>query len=88
MVVFVNPEDLAERGLADGAMVDIISEWPGDADRVLRGMRCVAYPTARGCVAAYFPEANVLVPLSHTARGSNTPASKAVVVRLQPAAGQ
>ena len=85
MVVFVNPDDLAARGLADGDMVDIVSEWPGDEDRVLRGMRCVAYPTAPGCVAAYFPEANVLVPLSHTARRSNTPASKAVVVRLEKA---
>ena len=85
MVVFVNPDDLAARGLADGDLVDIVSEWPGDEDRVLRGMRCVAYPTAPGCVAAYFPEANVLVPLKHTARRSNTPASKAVVVRLEKA---
>ena len=68
-------------------MVDVVSEWPGDEDRVLRGMRCVAYPTAPGCVAAYFPEANVLVPLRHTARRSNTPASKAVVVRLERAVG-
>ena len=86
MVVFVNPDDLAARGLADGDMVDVISEWPGDADRVLSGMRAVSYPTARGCVAAYFPEANVLVPLKHTARRSNTPASKAVVVRLERSA--
>jgi hypothetical protein len=43
----------------------------------------VAYPTARGCAATYFPEANVLVPLDSTAEGSNTPASKAIVVRLE-----
>jgi formate dehydrogenase major subunit len=43
----------------------------------------VAYPTARGCAAAYYPEANVLVPLNHTAEGSNTPISKAVIVRLE-----
>ena len=86
MVVFVSPEDLAERGLQDGQYVDIVSEWPGDPDRILRGMRVVSYPTARGCAAAYFPEANVLVPLGSTARGSNTPVSKAVVVRLEPAA--
>jgi len=86
-IVFVHPEDLAERGLADGDLIDVFSEWPGQPDRELRGFRAVAYPTARGCVAAYFPEANVLVPLDSTARGSNTPVSKAVVVRIEPATG-
>ena len=83
-VVFVHPDDLAERGLADGDRVDVVSEWPGEPDRVLRDQRVVAYPTARGCAAAYFPEANVLVPLGSTALGSNTPVSKAVIVRLEP----
>lgn len=82
-VVFVHPDDLAERGLADGDRVDVVSEWPGERDRVLAGQRVVAYPTARGCAAAYFPEANVLVPLGSTALGSNTPVSKAVIVRLE-----
>ena len=86
-VVFVNPVDIQECGLVDGQHVDIHSEWPGEPDRVLRGMRVVPYPTARGCAAAYFPEANVLVPLGSTARGSNTPVSKAVVVRLEPTHG-
>ncbi|HET6672111.1 MAG TPA: FdhF/YdeP family oxidoreductase, partial [Agromyces sp.] len=83
-VVFVHPDDLAGLGLADGDRVDVVSEWPGEHDRVLPGQRVVAYPTARGCAAAYFPEANVLVPLGSTAIGSNTPVSKAVIVRLEP----
>ena len=83
-VIFVHPDDLAELGLADGQTVDIFSEWPGQPDRVLRGFRTVAYPTALGCAAAYFPEANVLVPLDSVALESNTPASKAVVIRLEP----
>jgi molybdopterin-dependent oxidoreductase alpha subunit len=84
-VVFVHPDDLTQLGLADGQLADVFSEWPGEPDRVVRGWRLVAYPTARGCAAAYFPEANPLVPLDHTARTSNTPASKAVVVRLASA---
>jgi hypothetical protein len=44
----------------------------------------VAYPTARGCAATYFPEANVLVPLDSTAEGSQTPTSKQIIVRLEP----
>jgi molybdopterin-dependent oxidoreductase alpha subunit len=84
-VVFVNPDDLAELGLEDGQTIDVFSEWPGQPDRELLGFRAVSYPTARGCAAAYFPEANVLVPLDATADRSNTPVSKAIVVRLQPA---
>lgn len=85
-VIFVHPDDLAELGIEDGQQVDIFSEWKDEPDRVLRGFRAVAFPTARGCAAAYFPEANVLVPLDSTALESNTPVSKAVVVRLEPAA--
>jgi len=60
-----------------------------DGERRAERFRAVAYPTARGCAAAYFPEANVLVPLDSTAVTSNTPTSKSVVVRLErsPASG-
>jgi len=81
-VVFVHPEDLAAAGLADGDLVDVVSVHEG-TERRARSFRAVAYPTARGCCAAYFPEANVLVPLDSTAEGSNTPTSKSVVVRLE-----
>ena len=84
-VIFVNPDDIAELGLVDGQRVDIYSEWKDEPDRVLRNYRVVAYSTAKGCAAAYYPEANVLVPLASVALRSNTPASKAVVVRLEPA---
>ena len=82
-VVFVNPDDLAELGLSDGDFVDIHSRWKDDPDRVVREFRVISYPTARGCAAAYFPEANGLVPLDSTAEVSNTPVSKSVVVRLE-----
>lgn len=85
-VVFVNPDDLIELGVADGALVDLVGvpDTPGGAARRAESFRVVGYPTARGCVAAYFPETNVLVPLDSTAAGSNTPTSKSVVVRLEP----
>ncbi|VXC47294.1 Putative formate dehydrogenase oxidoreductase protein [Arthrobacter sp. 9AX] len=83
-VVFVNPADLTELGLEDGQHVDIWGVYPDNAERVLRNYRVVAYPTARGCAAAYYPEANVLVPLDSVAEGSQTPASKAVIVKLEP----
>ena len=35
-VVFVNPDDLAERGLPDGATIDVIGEWDDGAHRQRR----------------------------------------------------
>ncbi|MFO7690301.1 MAG: FdhF/YdeP family oxidoreductase [Cryobacterium sp.] len=84
-VVFVNTHDLAELGFADGDLVDVHSEFRDGVDRMLHGYRVVAYPTPRGCAAAYYPEANVLVPLDSVAEQSNTPVSKAVLVRLERA---
>ncbi|MFJ8213061.1 FdhF/YdeP family oxidoreductase [Streptomyces sp. NPDC096033] len=84
-VVMVHPDDAAELGLADGSYTDLISEWKDGVERRAPGFRVVHYPTARGCAAAYYPETNVLVPLGSTADTSNTPASKSVVVRFEPA---
>jgi molybdopterin-dependent oxidoreductase alpha subunit len=81
-VVFVNPDDLKELGLADGQFVDIHGVYTDGEERVVRQYRVVSYPTAKGCAAAYYPEANVLVPLDSIAEGSKTPVSKAVLVRL------
>ena len=78
-VVFVEPKDLADLGLADGERVDVV----GPGGRRAEDFRLVAYPVASGTCAAYFPEANVLVPLDDTAEGSNTPVSKSVVVRFE-----
>jgi molybdopterin-dependent oxidoreductase alpha subunit len=83
-VVFVNTDDLRGQGLSDGDLVDIVSVW-SDGERRAKSFRAVGYPTPRGCAAAYFPEANVLVPLDSTAEVSNTPTSKSIVVRLEPA---
>lgn len=85
MVVFVNPEDLAARGLSDGDIVDITSIAVDGSERTAHGYRCVAYPTPRDCAATYFPEANVLIPIDSFADVSLQPTSKSIVVRLDPA---
>ena len=84
-VVFVNPDDLAELGLKDGGYVDLVSEFEG-VERRAPGFRLVSYPTARGCVAAYYPETNVLMSADDVAKGSNTPVAKGLTVRLEPVA--
>jgi molybdopterin-dependent oxidoreductase alpha subunit len=84
-VVFVHPDDLTALSLADGMSVDLVSVWDDAVERRAPDFRVIAFPTARGCAAAYFPETNVLVPLDSTAAVSNTPTSKSIVVRLEPA---
>jgi molybdopterin-dependent oxidoreductase alpha subunit len=81
-VVFVAAADLTTLGFADGDIVDLVSVW-SDGERRAPAFRVVEYPTPQGCAAAYFPEANVLVPLDSTADTSNTPTSKSVVIRLE-----
>ena len=83
-VVFVNQKDLDSLGIADGTMVDLVSEWKDGVDRRAPEFRVVAYSTPVGCAAAYYPETNVLVPLDSKADVSGTPTSKSVVIRLEP----
>lgn len=83
-VVFVNPADLDAMGLAAGDRVDLVSEFDGQ-ERRAKDFLIVEYSTPRGNAAAYYPETNPLVPLDHTAKKSNTPVSKAVVIRLEKA---
>lgn len=83
-VVLVNPMDIAELGLADRQLVDLVSTWDDGIERRARGFRVVSYPAARGSAASYYPETNVLVPLDSVAEISNTPTSKGVFVRLEP----
>lgn len=87
-VVFVNPADIAGFGLAAGDRVDLVSEFGGDGavqERRARDFLVVPYPTPVGNAAAYYPETNPLVALDHVAEVSNTPVSKAVVIRLEKA---
>lgn len=86
-VVFVNAADIKLFGLREGSRVDLVSEW-ADSDGVVQERRAedfmvVPYSTPTGNAAAYYPETNPLVPLDHVAAGSNTPVSKAVVIKLE-----
>jgi molybdopterin-dependent oxidoreductase alpha subunit len=90
-VVFVNPADIEAFGLKAGARVDLVSEFT-DADgrcqeRRANDFMVVEYATPVGNAAAYYPETNALVALDHVAAKSNTPVSKAIVIRLEPTWG-
>jgi len=86
-VVFVNERDLASRGLKHGDLVDITVVPDAGAKprkRVMRNLTAVAYPIAQGSIAAYYPEANVLVALDHYDLKSGTPSYKSTPVLLSP----
>jgi molybdopterin-dependent oxidoreductase alpha subunit len=85
-VVFVNESDLASRGLKHGDLVDVsvvpdAGSAPGE--RVMRNLTAVAYNIAQGSIAAYYPEANVLVALDHYDAKSGTPSYKSTPVLLR-----
>ncbi len=86
-VLFVNTRDIKKLGYRDGDHVDLISEWKNRSgsieERRADNFRLVAYPTPVGNAAAYYPETNPLIPLDHVADKSNTPVSKAVLIRLE-----
>jgi len=80
-VVLMNPADMEREGLAAGQVVDLHGEHQGE-QRVARKFLVVPYELPSRCVATYFPEANVLVPVDAYARKSKTPISKSVVIRI------
>ena len=86
MVVFLNAEDIAERGLKDGDVIDLTSHTPEDGlKRTAAGFKVVAYDIPRGCAAAYFPETNGLVSKDSFADVSRTPLSKFIPITVAKA---
>ncbi|MGH7819138.1 MAG: FdhF/YdeP family oxidoreductase, partial [Candidatus Binatia bacterium] len=83
-VVFLHPDDVAERGLAAGQAVDLTSHF-GEEVRVARGFRVVPYDVPRGSAVTYFPEANPLVAVQSVADESNTPTYKSVRITVHAA---
>ncbi|MCK0153112.1 FdhF/YdeP family oxidoreductase [Alcanivorax sp. S6407] len=84
-VVFMNAQDLADRGLEHGDTVDIETALDGKTLRY-ENLTAIEYKIARGTVAAYYPEANRLVPLDYKDQDSGTPSYKSVPVRISKSA--
>jgi len=82
-VLFMNEQDMADRGLKAKDRIDITSHFGGDT-RTVEKFLAIPYDIPKGNVSAYFPEANPLVPIASVAKVSNTPTSKYVVVTVVP----
>jgi molybdopterin-dependent oxidoreductase alpha subunit len=77
-ILFMNSGDMDERKIAPEKMVDISSFYDGKFRR-LEGYYAIPFPIRKGCVAAYFPEANVLLSINNVS-SCETPAYKSVRV--------
>ena len=82
-VLFAHPDDLAEIRAVAGDRVDIVGTHDDGVVRVAEGFRLVPFDMPRGSLAGYYPELNVLVPLSSFGKESDTPTSKSVMVSLR-----
>ena len=80
-VLLMNRRDMAIGDFYKGQVVHLKSHFKGSI-REAHNFRIIPYDIAQGCLAAYFPETNNLVPLEDRARGSHTPASKFVEVSV------
>jgi molybdopterin-dependent oxidoreductase alpha subunit len=81
-IVFMNPVDIAHHGLVDGEVIGLSTQADDGIAREKQGLRVFAYDIPQGCLGAYYPECNVLIPLSHYAEESKVPAGKSVPVRI------
>ncbi|NLP59663.1 FdhF/YdeP family oxidoreductase [Paraburkholderia sacchari] len=84
-VLFANREDMTMLGYEPGQRVDITSVWDDGVERHVEDFLLVEYDIPRGCLGAYYPETNPLVPLASVADGAGTPTSKSIPVLLSPA---
>ncbi len=81
-VVFMNRKDMDRFALHEGQIVRLATAADDGVKRELGGLRIVPYAIAEGCIATYFPECNVLIPMWHRETRSHTPAVKSVPVRI------
>lgn len=82
-VVFMNPADIARMGLKAGDWINLVSVWQDGITRRADNFLIVSYDIPLGCLGAYYPETNNLVPLESVADFSHTPTSKSIPVLIE-----
>ena len=82
-VLLISPSDMVRAGLREGQRVALESDAEDGRSRVVDGLCVTPFDLPDGCVGAYYPEMNPLVPLWYHDVQSKTPAAKAVPVRIR-----
>ena len=83
--LFMNADDMRERGLDEFDLVDITSFARDGSTRSVYGYRAVAYNTPRGSVFGYMPELNLLCAIADHSEQSGQPLTKQLIVEVTPA---
>ncbi|MEV4411312.1 FdhF/YdeP family oxidoreductase [Catellatospora sp. NPDC049609] len=81
-VIFMNADDMRERGLAEFDLIDVTSFSRDGTRRTVYGYRAVAYDVPPGNAAGYMPELNVLCGLADLSSQSEQPVTKHLVVEV------
>lgn len=82
-VIFINAEDMRKQHLKNGDLVKIKTILDDSIERSVTNFKIVEYQSPLGCVAAYYPETNPLVPLESIADDSETPTYKSIPIYIK-----
>src|SRR5258708_11118661 len=88
MLVFMNKDDMKDRGLNKYDLVDVTSFAKDGSTRYVRGYRPIPYNLPRGSAMAYIPALNVLCPIGDYSAQSDQPLMKHLVVAIKPSPSQ
>jgi molybdopterin-dependent oxidoreductase alpha subunit len=83
-VVFMNEDDMRDRGLDEFDLVDVTSFSKDGTERTVHGYRAVRYEIPPACAAGYMPELNVLCGIADFSTQSEQPMTKHLVVEVTP----
>jgi molybdopterin-dependent oxidoreductase alpha subunit len=81
-VVFMNEDDMRERGLDEFDLVDVTSFSRDGTQRTVHGYRAIRYEVPPGNAAGYMPELNVLCGMADVSTQSQQPVTKHLVVEV------
>ncbi|MGX7745727.1 FdhF/YdeP family oxidoreductase [Rhodopseudomonas parapalustris] len=82
-VLLINPDEIARAGLTEGQEVWLEGDAGDGVHREVGPLRVTPFRLPDGCLGAYYPEMNPLMPLWHHDGPSKTPAAKSVPVRIR-----
>jgi molybdopterin-dependent oxidoreductase alpha subunit len=83
-VIFMNEDDMRERGIEEFGLVDVKSFSKDATERSVYGYRAIRYEIPSGCAAGYMPELNVLCGIADFSTQSEQPVMKHIVVEVTP----
>ncbi|MEU9132653.1 FdhF/YdeP family oxidoreductase [Kitasatospora sp. NPDC048540] len=85
-LVFMNADDMRERGIEEFDPVDITSTAKDGTTRAVHGFLAIPYDIPRSCAAGYMPELNVLCAIGDFSTQSDQPLMKHLKVTVTRAA--